>query len=359
MVRGSSNTGTFNGTINIPNGIFSKTDSSTWVINTTGNTWTTTQISVGVIKTGIAGALPSTTTVTLGQADANNASLDLNFDQTIAGLVLNSTGGTKAVTNSGATRRTFTLNNATANTFGTSAAATTGIISGNLNFVKTGAGTLTLGSANTYTGSTTITGGTLAIGSASERLPDTSTMSLGGGTFATSGLSETLSTLAMTASSHIDLGSGASVLKYAASNGQTWTGTLTVDNWSGSTSGGGTDQLFFGSASTGLTAAQLSQITFTGFGTGAQILPTGEVVPVPEPAPTTAAALAGLGLLGLFGRRRRHESRRVAGTRGRENTTNALLRAWCRGEREWGAADPIRITLTRWLPPAAMKDITG
>jgi hypothetical protein len=62
-----------------------------------------------------------------------------------------------------------------------------------------------------------------------------------------------------------------------------------VTNWNGSANGGGSDQLLFGNNSSGLTPAQLSQIVFVnpaGSPAGnypANILPSGEVVPLPNP----------------------------------------------------------------------------
>ena len=53
-----------------------------------------------------------------------------------------------------------------------------------------------------------------------------------------------------------------------------------MNNWSGTPgTGGGTDEIFVGSSATGLSAAQLAKIQFTGF-TGIKLLGTGEVVPL-------------------------------------------------------------------------------
>ncbi len=67
---------------------------------------------------------------------------------------------------------------------------------------------------------------------------------------------------------------------------------LSILNWNGSTNGGGSDQLFFGTNANGLTASQLSQNQFVnpaGFAPGtypARILATGEIVPATRPALT-------------------------------------------------------------------------
>ena len=92
-------------------------------------------------------------------------------------------------------------------------------------------------------------GGTLLLGAANQ-IGDAMPMTLGGGTFQTAGFSEQLGTLKLSANSFIDLGAGASILKFAASSGMGWTNgtTLTVTNWNGSISGGGAEQLVFGAA---------------------------------------------------------------------------------------------------------------
>ncbi|MDB6016814.1 MAG: lipolytic protein family, partial [Pedosphaera sp.] len=78
---------------------------------------------------------------------------------------------------------------------------------------------------------------------------------------------------------------------FADSSAEAWTAgaILSILNWSGSTNGGGSDQLFFGTNASGLTLAQLAQIRFVnpaGFPPGtnfARILATGEVVPTVQP----------------------------------------------------------------------------
>lgn len=195
---------------------------------------------------------------------------------------------------------TLVLSGASANTYGsTSANGYTTVSGGTLQLSKmAGVGAVANGSLIVNTG------GTLLLGAANQ-IGDAVPMTLGGGTFKTAGFSEQLGTLKVSANSQIDLGAGSSVLKFAASSGVAWTvGTvLTVTNWNGSFTGGGAEQLIFGSNSSALTAAQVSQIRFAnppGFPVGtyaATILSSGEIVPLTvrpgitaQPANTVAVA---------------------------------------------------------------------
>jgi fibronectin-binding autotransporter adhesin len=149
-----------------------------------------------------------------------------------------------------------------------------------LSLIKTGTGTQVLGGVNTFSGGVTVNQGTLALGVANG-INSASPLTLGGGKFGTGGFNQSLNTLTVSASSAIDLGTGASVFNFADSHLATWTAgsILSIGHWSGNlTTGGGTDQLIFGVDNTGLTAAQVAQIHFQGFN-GATILANGEVVP--------------------------------------------------------------------------------
>jgi fibronectin-binding autotransporter adhesin len=152
FVRGSGGTGILNNTINLGSGTFNKTDANTWQVNASGNVWGNTNVSVGTVQLGAAGAIPASTVLTMGQGDGSNATLNLSgFSQTISGLAFSSSGGTKAITSTAAA--TLTVDNAVARTYG-------GVLSGvGLALTKTGVGNLTLSGTNTFSGDTRIGAG--------------------------------------------------------------------------------------------------------------------------------------------------------------------------------------------------------
>ena len=268
-----------------------------------------------------------------------------NLSGTTGGGIIDTTGATGGLilsanfTATGAGTKTLTIRgNTTGNVIsGKIVDNLTG--TNNTNVTKSGAGTWTLSGANTYSGTTTINGGTLSIdnnntttprlantsnitinstgtlllsqsgGTASiDRINNSATITMAGGTFNTGGLSEYtagsvppgMGALTLTSTSIIDLGSGASIIAFANSSASTWTGgtKLNIYNWSGTPlTGGGTDQVYFGTDTTGLTSVQLAQVEFfSGAGTGdlgsAIILADGEIVPIPEPSTWVGGGLA-------------------------------------------------------------------
>ena len=167
--------------------------------------------------------------------------------------------------------------------------------------MKSGAGTLTLAGASTLTGDLRVNGGTLQLGG-SNLLADTAALVLAGGTFATSGHSETLGSLQLVTGSTIDFGSGASALAFADSSGLAWSGTLTLLNFTS-----GQDTLRFGTSSAGLTAAQLASVSFGG--NPGQIDAAGFVTSSAVPEPSVWAGVAGASVLGVAMWRRRGRGR--------------------------------------------------
>ncbi|MDI1255396.1 MAG: YDG domain-containing protein, partial [Flavobacterium sp.] len=246
----------------------------------------------GVVKLGIANALPVATNVTMANSSGNGGILDLNgFNQTVASLTNGVGGG--SIRNNGASDATLTIDGTTSTTFGLIIADGTTNKTG---LGKSGSSTLTLTGANTYTGTTIITNGTLQLGAAGV-IANTNPINLNGGnlkTGATLGFSEVVGTLTLANNSTITLGTGVHSLTFAASNALTWNGTtLTVNGWTGTAGASGTaGKIFVGTDATGITAAQLAKITFTGFSGHATILNNGEIVPQLIPLITANGTLA-------------------------------------------------------------------
>jgi autotransporter-associated beta strand protein len=152
---------------------------------------------------------------------------------------------------------------------------------------KTGSGTLLLSAANTYTGTTTVSGGVMQYGIANAL--STGNVVLSSGTIstgATSGYTDAVGTLSLTNTSTIALGTGNHSISFANSSAAAWTASryLFITGWTGTrgdASTGTAGKVFFGNSSAGLTATQLSKIFFSIGGNNytAQILSTGEVKP--------------------------------------------------------------------------------
>jgi autotransporter-associated beta strand protein len=361
LTLNGSNTGTNTISGVISNGgasggvAITKSGAGTWVLSGANTYSGDTTISAGILRLGAANRIPD------GSGKGNvsvTGTLDLNtFSETINGL----SGAGTVDTVAGGTP-TFTVgNNDQTSTF-------SGVIkntAGTLALTKTGTGTLTLSGANTYSGATNISGGTLSLdnaGSSTPRLANTSTINVnsggtlllaqttsvstdrinnsagvtisGGGTFKTGGLSEgtrptnsgssngtagmgalTLTSTSSGSHATIDFLTGAngSSLVFSSlvgGNGafldiKNWTGTAGSDN-----SATGNDRLLF-AADPGLTNAQLANIAFfndsnVAFTVGGTLIAYGnefELVPVPEPSTWLAAALA-LGAVGFSQRKR-------------------------------------------------------
>lgn len=223
------------------------------------------------------------------------------FDASGTGALLWTNTASADVSPSSGQARTITLkgtsthDNTMSVSFGDSGA-------GKTSFTKTGTGTWVLAGNNTATGDITVTQGTLALG-ASDRLGNTASLVLNGGTFASRGFDETLGTLALTAGSTLDLGSGDSDLVFSDSSAVVWTEgpsiSLTIINFTD-----GVDSIRIGINGSALTSAQIEQITINGF--NATLDSSGFLTISTVPEPSSYAVLAGVGgLLAATVRRRR------------------------------------------------------
>jgi autotransporter-associated beta strand protein len=137
-----------------------------------------TNVIRGTVKLGASNTLPATTTLDVDASTATEACVvDLNgFSQTIAGLQRgNAAGGAAILTNSSATASTLTVNQSATTTY-------SGTLTGNVAFIKDGAGTLNTTGAISYTGNTTISAGTL--GFSQTGLSDTATVTIASGAVA-------------------------------------------------------------------------------------------------------------------------------------------------------------------------------
>ncbi|MCU0792842.1 MAG: autotransporter-associated beta strand repeat-containing protein [Opitutaceae bacterium] len=228
-------------------------------------------------RLGVANALPVTTVVTLdggdggGTAPGRFAELNLNgFDQTLAGLT-NVTGRVsrvQRVVNNSGTAATLTINNTADYAYSGQLGWVSGygsIAYNNFGLTKSGAGKFTISGPGTYTGATTINGGTLELG-ASNSLPAASAVSIGAGTLAVgTGVTAAAGTLDVTGAATINLGSAQ--LAFADSSAIDWTGgTLNIVGTLGANS------LRFGTNSGSLIPAQLALISVNGGGAGTYTL---------------------------------------------------------------------------------------
>ena len=202
---GSNGALTYNGVIadkSGSTGILSKQGSGILSLGGVSTYTGATSINNGTIQlTTGDDRLPTGTVLSLGQAaSANLGILNLNgFNQTIGGL--NSTTGISASTTldntiTSSTAATLTVNGA--GSYGDGTAANSGIISGLIAIVKSGSGTLTLADTNTYTGLTTVSGGTLRLNkSGGTTIPITNNVTIDGGTLQVS-TNQTLNNLTLT-----------------------------------------------------------------------------------------------------------------------------------------------------------------
>ena len=349
-----SGTNTYAGTTSIQNGTLS--------INTIKNLSTSSAIGApttaanGTIAIG-SGATGATLKYT-GSGDTTNRIIDLAGTTGGATIDQSGTGLLKFTSNLAATGggdKTLTLQGSTAGS-----GEISGIIkdnsSSNITSVsKAGTGAWTLSGVNTYTGTTTISGGTLAIGAAgtntggsinttssiavngggtlllngdgsgvaTTRVKDTAAISLAGGTIKTSGASEFtggtfaaptgvgLGALTLTANSKLDFDGTKGLLAFGGFSDPS-NFTLTIDNYIGAGGSTGLDRLIFAFANQTAADASLPDFAFTYDGTTVAAADTfignglWEITPitaVPEPSTWIGGSLALAAL--AFSQRRR------------------------------------------------------
>ena len=230
--------------------------------------------SLSLVKTGAANSvltLAGTNTFT-GMTTVSGGMLVLSNQVALQNSTLNITGGAVGF---GGGLAAFTLgglagtqNLGLTNASGAAVALTVGNNNGDTTYsgalsaggslIKIGTGKLTLAGVNIYTGSTTISNGTLALGRANA-LGSGTQIILAGGTLDPGTYTNALSALTITsAGGTIALGDGSGALSFASSGGQTWSGTLNITGTWNPTS------LRFGTDATGLTQTQLNSFNEDG-----------------------------------------------------------------------------------------------
>jgi autotransporter-associated beta strand protein len=324
-------TSTFNGDIGYVGGSLpaGQTGHLFFVIQGTGtlvlggnNTYAST---TSVTSTTVTLKLGSATALGAGGAGTTvsmSGTLDLNGQNLSGAFQSVDLNGSGSLVNTAGTAATlaYTLSlNGSSNSVGGSGNITlskqiTG--PGGNKLVKVGTGTVTLtnnsGTRSDYSGGTQINAGTLRFG-VNNALPaagagSTGNVNINGGTLSAgtsgnAGFSLSANVLSVTGTtSRIELGTTNVHTLTFASFDNTGFNALAIDNWQGTPGSSGTAGRIVvtnpgDGVTTGLTAAVLAGITFTGFGPGAQIIAGNELSPVPEPATVLGVAALGFGLV--------------------------------------------------------------
>ena len=328
--NGTTLTITGGGTVHITNnGITGSAPNSDLVVDGTtvvlnaANSYNgpTTVQNAGTLQLGNNNVLPTSPRTALAVNSGSVFNL-AGYSDSVASL----SGDSSAIVKNSVAGSTslLTINSAAgvSSTFAGIISGTNGGTQGNVALQKDGASTLILTGANTYSGTTTINGGTLiaargsggALGStdavlvnwggtlvlgANNQVNDTAGITLSGGTLAKGNFGEGTAdsagfgTLTLTAGSQIDFGTGTvGVLSFDGFEPGSF--TLTIDNWTGApgiAGDGTTDRLIFASDQT----ANLSSFVFVGYG-GALEIDLGNgyfeiVAAVPEPPGFIAALM--------------------------------------------------------------------
>jgi autotransporter-associated beta strand protein len=181
QLGGASGAGALNGAVTLAatNSRIVKVGGSVWSLGAAnaGNAWSATQIQAGVLVTTLDSALASSASLTLGTTGtATVGTLDLyNSSQSVSGLTTatddslvnpadNRVGLGDGVGPGAAGTLTYA---GTTTSFAGSLVDNVGVVAGKQLSLTVSGGGLTLQSANTYSGATLVTGGTLALGSRS------------------------------------------------------------------------------------------------------------------------------------------------------------------------------------------------
>jgi len=218
----------------------------------------------------ISNRLPVTTDLTINANTGSTITLDLNGkDQTLASI---SAGGSvldSIITNNGATRSILTL--AGVNKIKTY----DGLLSGNMDLILNGTGsTLTLDGANTYTGNTTLSSGTLRFGVAGSAANSPAIRVASAGTLDVSTVANFIAGAAQTLSG-TGLINGSLTIAGTVSPGASSIGTL---NFNGALTLAGTTAIDLQKTGASLTTDFLAGVTTLTYGGTLQINATGDAL---------------------------------------------------------------------------------
>ncbi len=163
-----------NGALNVPLGV-TYTDRSGTNTYSGGGTVYSMSKAADTIKIGANNGLSTAAVLTLGSLAATTFDLS-GFNQSLIGLV-NTGANAATITNSGA-QATLTLTPPAGAVYSVSSL---GIITGNLNLTLSGGGTQNLAGASSYTGTNTVTSGTLQAGGGTALGSMSNTLNMSGG----------------------------------------------------------------------------------------------------------------------------------------------------------------------------------
>jgi fibronectin-binding autotransporter adhesin len=196
----------------------------------TGSSYAVESGTVSAILGGSAALTKSTiNTVTLSAANTysggttiNGGALVVSADNNLGGSSggLTFGGGTLNATTSFSTARAATLNSS-GGTFDVNSGMTlsaSGVISGTGGLTKSGTGTLTLSGVNTYTGGTTVSAGTLALG-ANDVLANSGAVNVNGGILDVNTRTDTVGAVTLTSGAISGTGGVLTGLSYGVESG--------------------------------------------------------------------------------------------------------------------------------------------